>query len=110
MTHGFTYLADLAAVASPPEGGSLCRTAYEDEQVKVMVLGFGAGEEHAGVPTPHPAMLQVVRGEAMFLLGRERTVAAKPGAWVHVPAGLTHSVRALSPLTLVMVQLRPGLA
>jgi quercetin dioxygenase-like cupin family protein len=46
----------------------------------------------------------------MFLLGRERTVAAKPGAWVHVPAGLTHSVRALSPLTLVMVQLRPGLA
>jgi quercetin dioxygenase-like cupin family protein len=103
----FTHLADVAAMAEPPEGGILSRTIFQDERLKAVVFGFAAGEELSEHTAAVPAVLHVLRGEGELGLGDE-TVAAAPGAWVHMPAGLTHSVRARTAMVMLLLMLKGG--
>ncbi len=43
MNPPYTYIADLAQEARPPADGILSRTLYEDEHLKVDILGFLTG-------------------------------------------------------------------
>jgi quercetin dioxygenase-like cupin family protein len=56
-----------------------------------------------------PAILQIVRGEAQLGLG-EDSVAAHAGAWVYMPAQLRHSVRAQTPVVMLLMLLKPQAA
>lgn len=105
MTTNYTYLLDLAQEAEPPADGILSRTLYQDERIKVVVFGFGQGQELSEHTASKPAMLLVVKGEATMGLGDDLKDAGA-GTWVHMSAGLKHSIKAKTPVVLLLVLLK----
>lgn len=104
MTQTHTYIADLTRTVEIPTQGILSRTVYSDASVNVVLFGFDAGQELSEHTAARPALLQILSGEARLTLGAD-TVDARPGTWVHMPAGLPHSVLALTPLVMQLTLL-----
>lgn len=105
MSTTFTHIRDLAADTVPPADGILSRTIHDDDHVKAVVFGFGAGQELSEHTASRPAILQFLTGEATLTLGGQ-TVEAVPGTFVHMPAGLKHAVRAASPTVMLLLLLK----
>jgi quercetin dioxygenase-like cupin family protein len=107
MNPPYTYIADLAQEAKPPADGILSRTLHEDEHLKAVVFGFGAGQVLSEHTSTMPAVLQLLTGEARLTLGDD-TLDAGPGAFVRMPAGLRHAIRAKTPSVLLLLLLGSG--
>lgn len=104
MTH-FTHILDLAQEAEPPTDGILSRTIFQDEQLKAVAFGFGAGQELSEHTAAKTAILYFVKGEATVGLGDDVREAG-PGTWVHMPAHLKHSIKARTPMVMLLVLLQ----
>jgi quercetin dioxygenase-like cupin family protein len=96
---------DAAGFVEVPSAGTLSRTLYQDDAVRVVVFGFAEGEELSEHTASRPAVIQVVRGELELTLAGE-AVAAREGAWIHMDAGLPHAVRARTAAVMVLTLLR----
>ena len=101
----YTHLLDLVHEASPPADGILSRTVFQDERIKAVVFGFGQGQELSEHTAAKPAMLYFVKGEAAVGLGDD-VQEARAGPWVHMPAQLKHSIKAKTPLVMLLVLLK----
>jgi hypothetical protein len=44
MATPFTKFADLAAEVEPPSDGTLSRTLFQEDYLKVVLFGFAAGQ------------------------------------------------------------------
>ena len=97
----YTHISDLAKEGQPPEKGILSRTIFNDEKVKAVIFGFAQGEELSEHTASMPAVLHFLQGEASVTLGDDRD-EAKPGTWVHMPAGLRHSIQARTPVAMLL--------
>lgn len=106
IEHSYTLVSDVGEQSIPPDG-ILSRTIYEDEHVKALVFAFGAGQELSEHTASMPAIIQIVKGEARLTLGDD-SVEGLAGTWVHMPAQLRHSVRARTPLVMLLLLLRGG--
>jgi quercetin dioxygenase-like cupin family protein len=107
MNSRYKYIADLAKQVDIPPDGILSRTLYADEQVKVVLFGFDAGQELSEHTASMPAVLHIVQGEAHLTLGDD-SLEARAGAWVHMPPQLKHSVFAKTPVLLLLLLLKPA--
>jgi quercetin dioxygenase-like cupin family protein len=105
MTTPYTHVLDVAKEAQPPEKGILSRTIYSDDRIKAVVFGFGQGEELSEHTASMPAILYFLQGEAKLTLGSD-TLEAKSGTWVHMPAGLRHSIQAQTPVVMLLLLLK----
>jgi quercetin dioxygenase-like cupin family protein len=101
----YTLLKLLEATPGLPADGILSRTLYSDEQIKVVWFGFAAGQELSEHTASQPAIVHILQGEARLTLGGEAYEAAA-GTWVHMPAGLSHSVFATTPLIMLLTLLK----
>ena len=87
-----------------PEDGTLSRTLYQDDQIRVVVFGFDEGQELTGHSAARPAIVQVLSGRIRLeLAGAPIEIAS--GAWVRMDAHLTHAVRALEPSVMLLTLL-----
>ncbi|MGQ9572819.1 MAG: cupin domain-containing protein [Dehalococcoidia bacterium] len=108
MSSDYAYIANLVKEVDIPPNGILSRTLYSDEQLKVVLFGFDAGQELSEHTASMPAILHVIQGEAHLTLGDD-PLEAGAGTWVHMPAQLQHSVRAKTPLVMLLLLLmKPG--
>ncbi len=103
--NNYSYIIDLAKEAEPPADGILSRTVFQDDQLKAVVFGFGLGQELSEHTAARPAMLFFVQGEATVGLGDD-TQQAQPGTWIHMPANLKHSIKANTPVVMLLVLLK----
>ena len=101
----YTYILDLAKEAEPPADGIVSRTVFQDDRVKAVVFGFGQGQELSKHTAAKPAMLYFVKGEASVGLGDD-VQDAQAGTWVHMPANLKHSIKAKTPVVMLLVPLK----
>lgn len=100
-----TTFVDLAAQVDIPEDGTISRTLYQDDQVKVVLFGFAAGQELSEHTAATAAIIHVVRGEARVTLGAE-TLEAQANTWIHMPPRLPHSILARTPTVLLLLLLK----
>ena len=105
MSASYTHFSDLAKEVQPPDKGILSRTLFNDDRLKAVLFGFGQGEELSEHTASMPAVLHFLQGEATVTLGDDRH-EAKAGAWVHMPAGLKHSIRATTPVVMLLTLLK----
>jgi quercetin dioxygenase-like cupin family protein len=105
MTTTYTFFSDLAKEVQPPDKGILSRTLFADDRLKVVAFGFAQGEELSEHTASMPAILHFLQGEATVTLGDDRH-EAKAGTWVHMPAGLKHSIQARTPLVMLLMLLK----
>ncbi len=105
MTTTYTHVLDLAREVPPPDRGILSRTLYGDDRLKAVLFGFASGEELSEHTASMPAVLHILQGEARLMLGDD-TLEARPGTWVHMPAGLRHSIQARTPVVMLLLLLK----
>jgi quercetin dioxygenase-like cupin family protein len=105
MTTTYTHFLDLAKEVQPPDKGILSRTLYNDDRLKVVLFGFGKGEELSEHTASMPAVLHFLQGEASLTLGDD-TLDVRPGSWVHMPKGLRHSIQAKTPVVMLLLLLK----
>jgi quercetin dioxygenase-like cupin family protein len=101
----YTHILDLAKEAEPPVDGIFSRTIFQDDRLKAVVFGFGQGQVLSEHTAAKPAMLFFLKGEATLGLGDD-VQAGQPGTWVHMPAGLKHSIKATTPVVMLLVLLK----
>lgn len=101
----YTHFLDLAQEVQPPADGILSQTLFQDDKIKAVIFGFGAGQELSEHAAAKPAMLFFVKGEATIGLGDDLQ-QAQPGTWVHMPAQLKHSIKACTPVVMLLVLLK----
>lgn len=105
----FTSFDDLASEVTPPQDGTLSRTLHNDDHIKVVLFGFAAGEELSEHTSSMPAIIQIVQGEADVTLGdAKKTTAA--GSWIHMQPKLKHSIKAKTPVVMLLTLLKTGKA
>ncbi len=105
MASETTSLDLTGALPEPPVDSILSRTIYQDEQVKVVLFRFAAGQELSEHTAAVPAILHVLEGQARLVLGGQER-EADAGTWAHMAAGLPHSVLARTPVSLLLTLLR----
>ena len=105
MSPPYACYLDLAAEVEPPAEGTLSRTIFQDERLKVVLFGFSAGQELSEHTASTPAIMHFLRGEAEVTLG-DNTVSAKAGTWVHMPPNLKHSIRADTTVSMLLLLLK----
>ena len=105
MITAYTHILDLAKEAESPADGILSRTVCQGDRLKAVVFGFGRGQELSEHTAAKPALLYFVKGEASVGLDDD-TQEAQAGTWVHMPAGLKHSIKANSPVVMLLVLLK----
>ena len=101
----FTCFGDLATEVTPPDDGTLSRTLHNDDDTKVVLFGFAAGEELSEHTASMPAILQIIKGDASMTIGNE-VVSGQPGTWIHMAAKTPHSVKAESPVVMLLTLLK----
>lgn len=101
----YTSIPNLTSQIEIPEEGILSRVLFKDDQIRVVGFGFDTGQELSEHTAAVPAILQVVSGRMAGTLGAD-VIDLGPGSWVHMPADLAHSVRALEPSLLLLTLLQ----
>lgn len=105
MSKPYHYIEDLSQLTTElPEESILSRNVYGDDNVKVTMFGFAPGQELSEHTAARPAILHFLEGEAELVLGEE-TMLARPGTWVHMEAHLPHSIRAQTPVLMLLIML-----
>ncbi|MCG3172106.1 MAG: hypothetical protein GMKNLPBB_00251 [Myxococcota bacterium] len=100
-----TSFADLAGQVTIPEAGTISKTLYQDEKLKVVLFGFAAGQELSEHTASVPAIIHFLEGEARVTLGNE-VLDARANSWAHMPAHLPHSISARTPTRMLLLMLR----
>ncbi len=103
MSQAYMLLEDMVSAVGVIQPDSIIsRTFYKDERFKAVLFGFDAGQELSPHTSTHAAIIQIVQGEAVVGLGDDQH-EVKAGSWIHMPPGLKHSVRATSPLIMLLL-------
>jgi quercetin dioxygenase-like cupin family protein len=105
MTTPYKCYLDLVAEVQPPADGTLSRTVFQDEQLKVVLFAFSAGQELSEHTASTPAIMHFLSGKAEVTLGDDR-VSAKAGTWIHMQPSLKHSIRAETSVSMLLLLLK----
>ncbi len=100
-----TWFQSLADQVTIPEDGTMSRTVYQDDRLKVVLFGFAAGQELSKHTAAMPAIIHIVTGEATLTLG-DTVVEAQPQTWAHMPAHLPHSVSARTSVVMLLMLMK----
>ena len=98
----YTILTELADQVEPPADGTLSRTIYHDDRLKVVLFGFSAGQELSEHTAATPAIMHFLKGESTVTLGPDK-VAATAGTWIHMPPQLPHSIATKTPVVMLLL-------
>lgn len=105
MSASYTHIVDLAKEVEPPVDGILTRTLYNDDDAKAVIFGFGEGQELSEHTASMPAILHLIQGNATLTVGDD-IIEAQAGTWLHMAAGLEHSVVAKTPVVMLLLLLK----
>jgi quercetin dioxygenase-like cupin family protein len=105
MTAPYTMLSDLATQVETPSDGTLSRTVYQDDRLKVVLFGFSSGQELSEHTSSTPAIMHFLSGESEVSLGLDK-VTVHAGTWIHMPAQLPHSISTKTPVVMLLLLLK----
>ena len=105
LSNGYSSTQSIFSEIQVPQKGILSHTLYNDEQVKIVLFGFAAGEELTSHTAPMPAIIQILNGEVTLILGSD-ICEAGPGCLVHMAPQLTHGIVAKTPATVLLTLLK----
>jgi len=98
-------IRQLADEFQPPESGKQTIVLADDDNAKVVLFAFANGAGLAEHVAPLPAIIQIIKGEAALTV-REETLEGKPGTWIQMAAKTPHSIKAHTPLVMLLTLLK----
>lgn len=103
----FTFVGNAAAEIEIPDSGMSKRVLLQEPHVKVMGFGFASGQELKEHTAPVDVVLHFIDGTAEVTLADDRRPASV-GTIIHIPKGIRHSVRASTPVKMLLLMLAGG--
>ncbi|MEX1028146.1 MAG: cupin domain-containing protein [Candidatus Paceibacterota bacterium] len=104
MTDNF-QIRQLADDIQIPESGKQSVVLLDDANAKVVLFAFAAGHGLAEHIAPLPAIIQIIKGEAILTVGEE-SIAGKQGTWIQMAPKTPHSIKAETPVTMLLTLLK----
>lgn len=101
----YTAIPSLHDAVELPADGILSKPIQSDEHIRATLFGLSAGQELTEHTTTMEALLQFLEGEAELTLSGD-THHVGPGFWVRMAPGLPHSIKALTPVKMLLIVLR----
>ena len=105
MSHYDYRIRQLADEIQPPESGKQTVVLADDDNTKVVLFAFAACDGLNEHVAPLPSIIQIIKGEAELTVGGE-TAAGKPGTWIQMAAKTPHSIKAKTPLVMMLTLLK----
>jgi len=106
MSHPDKYqIRQLADELKPLESGKQSIVLLDDANTKVVMFAFAAGSGLTEHVAPFQAIFQIIKGAAELTVVEE-SVAGKPGTWIQMDARTPHSIKAESPVLMLLTLLR----
>ncbi len=105
MTQAEYRIRQLADELGPPESGKQSIVLFDDANTKCVLFAFAAGSGLTEHIAPFPAIIQIINGEAELTVGNE-SVAGKTGTWIQMAAKTPHSIKAESPVVMLLTLLK----
>jgi len=99
------HIRQLADELQPPESGKQSIVLTDDDNAKVVLFAFAAGDGLKEHVAPLPAIIQIIKGQAELTVGEE-ALAGKPGTWIQMAAQTPHSVKAKTPLVMLLTLMK----
>jgi quercetin dioxygenase-like cupin family protein len=107
-TTTYTQLDNInQAVEEIPAESIVSRTVYRDGTLKAIVFAFAPGQELSEHTASVPAIIQILDGKCEVTLGEDH-YEAEAGFWVRMPANLSHSLLARTPVKMLLLMLSSG--
>lgn len=101
---GYEVIENVANSIEIPKDGTLSRTIHRDDDVKIVLFGFAAGQELSQHTASVPATIEILRGDVRVTLdGDEKELSA--GSWVFMGANLPHAVYAKTDTVMLLTML-----
>ncbi|GAB4440241.1 MAG: cupin domain-containing protein [Anaerolineae bacterium] len=102
MESTYAYVANLAGkIGEIPADSIVSRTIHSSAAAKTILFGFAAGQELSEHTAAKAATLTFLQGEADLTLGSD-SFSAQAGTWVEMPPHLPHSIRAKTPVLMLL--------
>lgn len=98
----FSVVESLLKQVEIPRDGTLSRTIYRDDYVKIVLFGFAGGQELSQHTAAVPAIVEILQGDAR-VDGEEKELSA--GSWVYMEAKLSHAVYARTDVVMLLTML-----
>lgn len=105
MPTPYLLLPNIEVEIEPPSDGTLSRTIFQDERLKVVRFGFAEGQELSEHTASTPAIMHFLKGEADITLGSNQH-HVQAGAWIHMTPQLPHSIHAKTPVVMLLLLLK----
>lgn len=99
------HIRQLTDELQPPESGKQNVVLTDDDNAKVVLFAFPAGDGLKEHVAPLPAIIQIIKGQAELTVGEE-AVAGKPGTWIQMAAKTPHSIKAKTPLVMLLTLMK----
>ena len=97
----YTFVADLAAEATPPKRGILSQTLSEAAGVELVLFAMAAGERLSEHTAARPAIIHVLVGTGDLTVdGDDHSL--QPGSWLRMAAGTAHALVATTDLVFAL--------
>lgn len=98
-------VTQLDQVIDAPKQGITSSAIHTDADTRVVLFVFQAGEELSEHTASTPAIIHVLEGQAEVTLGSDAHQAG-PGFWAYMDAKLPHSLKAKTPMRMLLTLLR----
>lgn len=95
----------LASFVEYAEGSIVSRTLVDRKAGTLTLFAFDQGQNLSEHTAPFDAVVQVVDGEALLIIGGEE-VRAGAGELVIMPAHVPHAVRAETRFKMLLIMIR----
>ena len=105
MTDRAFQIRQLTDEIQPPETGKQSAVLADDANAKVVLFAFAAGSGLTEHVAPFPAIIQIIQGEAALTVSEE-SISGKPGTWIQMAAKTPHSIKAESPVVMLLTLLK----
>ncbi len=107
MSEPAVFFADLVAEAPSVPRGIHSQTLYDGPDLRLVLFAFAPGEELSEHTAARPAVVHVLDGEGDAVVGGEAH-AVGGGTWFRMPAHMSHSIHARTPLRMALYLLPDG--
>lgn len=87
-----------------PKDGILSRSIFKADGLNAVLFAFDRDQELSEHTSSKTAILHILQGEAHLTLGDSEQVA-QAHTWVYMPPHLPHSLRAQSPVIMLLIML-----
>lgn len=95
----------LAAAVDYADGAIVSKTLLDKKAGTLTLFAFDAGQGLSEHTSPYDATVEVLDGEAELVIGG-KTVKARAGELVIMPAGVPHAVNAKRRFKMLLIMIR----